>query len=291
MTELKVGDRQKKLTIAEIITTPGKYATKVDYRCDCDCGGTRTLKGHEFRRGKITSCSKCLGYKDTKKGDRFGIWTLGDPAGRGRYHATCDCGTEAIRCRWDLLTGKSLSCGCRMVPDPDRCCARCGGPLRMMKSGRAKCPACVGRYRKRWMQEHPEARIAKRKRHTDKYKTTIRGRLVFLRHQAKNRVKVYTQGKYPTETLFNITTDYLEGLWNAAGGRCALSGLPMSLEQRDLKSVSLDRIDSGLGYVEGNVQLLCKWVNLAKNSHTNEEVRAVLGELANLNYPSRSEHN
>jgi len=46
-----------------------------------------------------------------------------------------------------------------------------------------------------------------------------------------------------------------------------------------LKTVSVDRIDSSKGYVPGNVQLVCKWVNLAKQDYSNEDMLAVLKEV------------
>jgi hypothetical protein len=46
-----------------------------------------------------------------------------------------------------------------------------------------------------------------------------------------------------------------------------------------LKTVSVDRIDSSEGYVPNNVQLVCKWVNLAKQDHTNADMLAIIEEL------------
>lgn len=46
----------------------------------------------------------------------------------------------------------------------------------------------------------------------------------------------------------------------------------------DLRSVSIDRKDSSLGYTESNVQLVCRWVNLAKGRFSDIDIRAVLDE-------------
>lgn len=46
----------------------------------------------------------------------------------------------------------------------------------------------------------------------------------------------------------------------------------------DLRSVSVDRIDGKYGYTKGNVQLVCQWVNFAKNSRSTEEIQAILTE-------------
>lgn len=62
----------------------------------------------------------------------------------------------------------------------------------------------------------------------------------------------------------------LVALWEAQGGKCALTGLPlMHTYARDqplkaLFNASVDRIDSSRGYVEGNVQLVAVRANLMK---------------------------
>jgi hypothetical protein len=66
-------------------------------------------------------------------------------------------------------------------------------------------------------------------------------------------------------------------LYSAQGGRCALSGAPIifttrrSKEGRSACTASLDRIDSSIGYVPGNVQWLHKVVNIMKNVLSQEE--------------------
>ena len=59
---------------------------------------------------------------------------------------------------------------------------------------------------------------------------------------------------------FNITIDYAWDLFLNQNKECALSGLPIKFSftrNKNDESASLDRIDSKLGYVEGNVQ----WVH------------------------------
>jgi len=75
-----------------------------------------------------------------------------------------------------------------------------------------------------------------------------------------------------TEKHGNITYDYLIDLLNKQNGKCALSGVQMTYHLNDLSSISIDRIDSNIGYEKGNVQLVCKFINLGKNDHSNESV-------------------
>lgn len=64
---------------------------------------------------------------------------------------------------------------------------------------------------------------------------------------------------------------------------CAISGLPMSADTGSPWIVSIDRINSRLGYIPGNIQLVCWAVNRAKGDLDNTEFAvlcAALGRLA-----------
>ena len=63
------------------------------------------------------------------------------------------------------------------------------------------------------------------------------------------------------------------GLYDAQGGRCAITGLPFNLRvvgsgaARRPFAPSLDRIDSDSGYTRDNTRLVCQVVNFALNSY------------------------
>lgn len=72
---------------------------------------------------------------------------------------------------------------------------------------------------------------------------------------------------------FDITVSYIESLFVAQEGLCALSGRhitlpPPAAATGDLQmySASLDRIDSRVGYLEGNLQWVHKDINRIKHS-------------------------
>jgi hypothetical protein len=93
----------------------------------------------------------------------------------------------------------------------------------------------------------------------------------------KSNHKKVKKGKLnPVCLEVTIDFDCLWDLWEQQGGLCALSQLPMMHQFNNLCSISVDRIDSEQGYIEGNVQLVCKWVNLAKQRHSNEEFLGLL---------------
>lgn len=73
-----------------------------------------------------------------------------------------------------------------------------------------------------------------------------------------------------------VTMATLMVLWARQRGLCAVTGLPLTYVKGSgagaPTNVSLDRIDSALGYVDGNVRLVCKVVNYMKNVLTDKEM-------------------
>jgi predicted DNA-binding transcriptional regulator AlpA len=71
------------------------------------------------------------------------------------------------------------------------------------------------------------------------------------------------------DRAFQLSIEDIERLYAEQGGRCAVSGVQFSLERLGNGpapfSPSIDRIDSGAGYVQGNVRLVCCAVNLMMN--------------------------
>lgn len=78
---------------------------------------------------------------------------------------------------------------------------------------------------------------------------------------------------------FNLTIEYLWDLYLKQNKKCALSGIEINLSREiinrrpnyKLITASLDRIDSSKGYVEDNVQWVHKWINIMKNSLSNND--------------------
>ena len=63
-----------------------------------------------------------------------------------------------------------------------------------------------------------------------------------------------------------ITKEYAWELFQKQNGKCALTGMLLTINYRgEDHTASLDRIDSGKGYIEGNVQWIHKHINLMKN--------------------------
>ena len=75
-------------------------------------------------------------------------------------------------------------------------------------------------------------------------------------------------GKGRKPIAFDITIGHVAHLLDVVqGGKCAITGIDISIKAR---TASLDRIDSSIGYTEGNVQWLHKDVNMMKRHYSME---------------------
>ena len=90
---------------------------------------------------------------------------------------------------------------------------------------------------------------------------------------------------------FTITIDYLQELLEKQDFKCALSGLSL-VRDLDLPETentgSVDRIDSSVGYVEGNVQWVLKDINNMKMNLTEDRLLELAKSL--VQYSERDEY-
>ena len=63
--------------------------------------------------------------------------------------------------------------------------------------------------------------------------------------------------------------------------KCALTGWDIDAKNVAKNTASLDRIDSSIGYVEGNVQWVHKMVNMCKQQYTQEEFLSMCDAVSN----------
>lgn len=69
----------------------------------------------------------------------------------------------------------------------------------------------------------------------------------------------------------NITIEYLLKLFRDQKGLCFYTGKTLAIATNTVDTVSIDRIDSGKGYVEGNIALCRLAINLMKRAHTTDD--------------------
>lgn len=80
--------------------------------------------------------------------------------------------------------------------------------------------------------------------------------------------------KYQTARVkvpFSITIQYAWRLFVKQNKKCALTGIELRFSSRpEDNTASVDRIDSSIGYVKGNVQWVHKHVNFMKRTYSQE---------------------
>lgn len=75
-------------------------------------------------------------------------------------------------------------------------------------------------------------------------------------------------------------------VYRIQGGICAISKLPFD-NTNPLKTISPDRIDSNLGYVEGNLQLVRRHHNWGRNIYSVDNYTKCLEEEFNIKYEEK----
>jgi hypothetical protein len=172
-----------------------------------------------------------------------------------------------------------------------RTCRECGdtSEKKRFKKGKNLCLDCSNTYMRNWyaknsshVKEYRSQPEVRESRKAAVRKAVQRSPEAFLRtlwHHVRKHSK--SKRKHLKKAILVCTVTYqdLLDLWESQQGRCALTNMPMDHVFNSLKTVSVDRIDSSEGYVPNNVQLVCKWVNLAKQDHTNADMLAIIEEL------------
>jgi len=96
----------------------------------------------------------------------------------------------------------------------------------------------------------------------------------YKRTQNHRSYLTYLLAKAKKRGECTITIDELCSILHNQNGKCAMTGWEMTMRLADgvvPTNISIDRIDSNIGYHSGNVQLVCRCVNVAKNDLTMQE--------------------
>ena len=71
--------------------------------------------------------------------------------------------------------------------------------------------------------------------------------------------------------MWDLEPQDILDLYEQQNGLCALTGWPIGWAKKGLTATaSIDRIDSGEGYIKGNIQLLHKDVNMSKQQYSQD---------------------
>ena len=155
------------------------------------------------------------------------------------------------------------------------------------------CKACVRAYRdskkeffleygRRYHRDRKVEERAKRKRLWAEQKDALRAKYFSYTSTpsgAASRLMVDARTRAKKKGVpFSVSTKDIKALFDSQRGRCALTGVELSLKKGmgnglPLPSaVSLDRVVPSLGYVDGNVRLICYVVNVMKGDRTDDDL-------------------
>lgn len=106
-----------------------------------------------------------------------------------------------------------------------------------------------------------------------KVNSTIEGRAkIFLQNARKSAAK---RGQ-----PFCLEIKDIVDCWHAQNAVCAYSGRPMTLDAGQLNTVSIERIDSGEGYIPSNTILVCQAINRMKSDFGFEDFYDLCKDVA-----------
>ena len=110
-------------------------------------------------------------------------------------------------------------------------------------------------------------------RSRQKLNSTIEGRArVFLQNAKKSAIK--------RQQPFELTVDDIVQCWQQQDKICAYSGREMTLEAGHLNTVSIERIDSAVGYTPENTILVCQAINRMKSDFSLADFHALCADVA-----------
>jgi hypothetical protein len=219
---------------------------------------------------------------------------------------SCQCGNFQPQKLKDPERWICASCGSTLVERPSRklakgVCRRCGKTPKEVrfKKGKNICVPCGSKENAEWKTANvdriqkwradPEVRkrlkANVRKAVQRSPEAFIRSLLHGITKQSNYLKRIGRSNRlYKRRGLLPVTITYddLWTLWQRQAGRCALTRIPMVHEFGNPRSISVDRIDSAFGYIPDNIQLVCKWVNHAKQHNSNEVMLGVFAELVGV---------
>lgn len=120
------GQRFGILTVLSRGTSPGENKGRnVYWKCLCDCGSIRNIKGSDLKRGQQSCGCKSAELSSKARtinlaGERFGRLTCIEKIGKAKsgnalWACHCDCGKTATVSQGNLASGNVKSCGCFMI--------------------------------------------------------------------------------------------------------------------------------------------------------------------------------
>jgi len=92
--------------------------------------------------------------------------------------------------------------------------------------------------------------------------------------------KIWKNGSSFRDLDFQICLEDLEKQWEVQNGKCYYSGIDMTMTINDPNKVSMDRLDSSIGYYPENIVLCTSRINLMKKDLTLSEFAETINLIA-----------
>lgn len=146
---------------------------------------------------------------------------------------TSTCGPRKRRCLCEM-TGNIFCNGCRTYKPRWEFSAHQRGLL----GTRSECKMCA--------RERIYA-----------YHCTVKGRLMTLVRSARARARLLSRRGRTSAGQFDLTYEVLLEKYRSQRGRCAYSGIELSMRTHSDWRCSLERLDNAKGYVGDNIALIC----------------------------------
>ena len=184
---------------------------------------------------------------------------------RNNLCTSCANPTNSNKTRCEICRNKEK----RIIKTGD--CTKCGANRNDKEFIIRKnlCRDCAAEQSKKYRIENPQKNAEKHRKYFQaNFKNWLRVVLISIRASSKRK-----------KLEFTIDLNNVLHVFQKQNKLCALTGIPLTHITKDLRSASIDRIDSNKGYIIGNVQIVCKAINLAKNTHSNQEMIDFINEI------------
>ena len=288
------GQRFGKLVVIERVEDKLKGKKKVVcWLCQCDCGNKKAVVSDNLMSGSTRSCG-CLvgqsGFIDIT-GQKFGKLTVikrienkvGKTRSKPCWLCQCDCGNQVSVIRDDLVSGHTKSCGCDSHRYKDLTGQRFG-KLQVIDLHERKISS-YGVMTSYWLcrcdcgKEKIASTLDLSSGHTSTCGCGIieSGLKKRLPHGLASQNKLYGTykgGAKKRGLCFELSFDFF---LNITQQNCFYCGIEPYLVKSSFPSNGsytyngIDRVDSSLGYIIGNVVPCCEKCNRAKMAMSREE--------------------
>ncbi len=146
-------------------------------------------------------------------------------------------------------------------------------------------PEKLKEYKKKHYSENKEEVLNKQKEYRKENMIEIIEKTRVRRATLEGRFRSYKGNAKKRGIEFKITKEYLKTL----PLKCAYTGIDLTWEANKLNTASLDRVDSSLGYIEGNLVFCCSAINYMKLDNSPEKFIELCNMVTDYNRNKQKE--